>query len=214
MNRFSADIRLRVFLPAILALVAALAACGTDDGPGSGSDGDDSRFVIESTATFSSANLKSLGWKEQKDFVLEYPESIEAKWGFLNTKELGILVYPSAEVAKVQGLQAAKEQTATGEDGQAVGVIDRISCRDAQGQSAVKHRESGGAERDSTVVHVSFQSRPSGDTIEPRVCSNQFPTYTEFRILGNVVLLCEGEGRTGNDPSKNCRDLPDQLQGN
>lgn len=214
MNRSSVTSHRRILLPLMLLVAVALAACGTDDGsPASSGDSDGSQFIVESALTFSGDNLKSLGWKEQKDFVLEYPESVEAKWGYLNTKELGILVYPSAEIAQVQGLQAAKEQTATGADGQAEGVIDRISCRDAQGQSAVKMiepRRSTG----SDVIHISFQPEVSQDTIEPRVCSNKFPTYTEYRIIGNMVILCEGEGRTGDDPSKNCRELPDMLNGN
>ncbi len=204
-------LNLRWILPAIAVFALAAAACGTDDGSSGGSASEDtSRFVIESTTVFSSAELKSLGWKEQKDLLLEYPESIEAKWGFLNTKEVGILVYPSADLAKVHGLQAAQEQTATGEDGKATGEIDRISCRDAQGQSAVKQLDSS---RDSDIIHIGFKSEASQETFEPRVCSNKFPTYTEFRIIGNMVILCEGEGRSGDQPSKNCKDLPGQLQG-
>ena len=137
-----------------------------------------------------------------------FPESTAAKWGFINTKELGILVYPSAAIAQVQGAEAALAQTALGPDGKAVGIQDRITCRQAQGQSAVGLIDPADTDDTSKAFHVSFTS---DTTVEQRVCANKFPTYRDFRILGNIVLLCEGEGRTGDDASKNCKNLPGQL---
>lgn len=207
--------RWRALWPAILLFSFAVTACGTDGPPAASSgESDHSSFIIETTTIFSSSDLIELGWKVQKDFTLEYPESVEARWGFINAKELGVLVYPSAEIARTQGLESALEQIATGPDGQAVGEIDRISCRDAQGQSAVKQMDKPTYGDVPHMVKVGYQSEPAQDLVSPRVCSNKYPTYSEFRILGNMVLLCEGEGRTGNDPSNNCRDLPDELMGN
>ncbi len=209
----------RLALPLLIILMVLITACGTDDGSGANSDGSGSSaernpadFTIQTDVVFSIDDLKALGWKEQRDLLLDYPESTDAKWGFINTKELGVLVYPSAAIAQVQGAQAALEQTAIGPDGKAVGEQDRISCRQAQGQSAVGLMESeSGQDRDSSkAFHISFSS---DTTLEQRVCANKFPKYTEFRILGNMVLLCEGEGPTGDGASKNCKDLPDQLQG-
>jgi hypothetical protein len=206
--------RWKLLLPALIAVLFAMTACGSDDGAPAANDVDPAQFFVDSEKIFSSADMKAIGWKSQKDLLLEYPESTEATWGYLNTKEVAILVYPSAEVARVQGLAAAKAQTAVGEDGQATGEIDRISCRDAQGQSAVgllDVRESLG---DPHMVRVSFTKESSDTTFEPRVCSNKYPTYTDYRIIGNMVVLCEGEGRTGDEPSKNCQQLPAWLSGN
>lgn len=206
----------RLTLPAMLVIAFAMTACGSDDGsPASSSPNgaDTSRFVIESATIFTLDDVKSLGWKEQHDLLLAYPESTSVKWGFLNAKELGILVYPSAAVAQAQGLEAALAQTAVGPDGKAIGDIDRISCRQAQGQSAVSLIEKDYGFDDPYAVRVVFLPDVNGDAAGQRICANKFPTYRDFRILGNIVLLCEGEGRTGDEESKNCQALPGQLQG-
>lgn len=212
--------RWRLALPLMIVSMAIIAACGTDDssgsssnidGSGSSGERDASQFFVESEIIFTVDDLKSFGWKEQRDLLLEYPESTSAKWGFLNTKELGVLVYPSAAIAQVQGAEAALAQTALGPDGKAVGEQDRISCRQAQGQSAVGLLESDphDGSDSSRAFHVSFTS---DTTVEQRVCANKFPTYRDFRVIGNMVIMCEGEGRTGEESSKNCKDLPGKLK--
>jgi hypothetical protein len=213
MKSNSPTYRWLMIAPALLIALFALAACGSDNGGSAASDADPAQFFVDSTLTFSTENMKALGWKGQKDLLLVYPEAIEQKWGFLNTKEVGVLVYPSAEIARVQGLAAAQAQIAVGEDGEATGEIDRISCRDAQGQSAVGLLDVQASD-DPHIVKVSFTRESSDTTFEPRVCSNKFPTYIEYRIIGNMVVLCEGEGKSGNEPSTNCRDLPGWLTGN
>ncbi len=211
--------RWRLALPLMIVSMMLIAACGTDsDSPASSSNSDGSansdqrdasQFFVETTTVFTVDDLKALGWKEQRDLLLDYPESTAAKWGFINTKELGVLVYPSAAIAQVQGAEAALVQTALGPDGKAIGEQDRISCRQAQGQSAVGLMDSADSDDGSNAFHVSFSS---DTTVEQRVCANKFPKYRDFRIVGNIVLLCEGDGRTGDDASKNCKDLPGQLQ--
>jgi hypothetical protein len=204
----------RMLVPSLVVAIFALSACGSDDGAPAAGNEDPAQFFVDSEKIFSSADMKAIGWKSQKDLLLEYPKSTEATWGYLNTKEVAILVYPSAEVARVQGLASAKAQTAVGEDGQATGEIDRISCRDAQGQSAVGLLDAIEPAHDPHMVRVSFTKESSNTAFEPRVCSNKYPTYTDYRIIGNMVVLCEGEGRTGDEPSKNCEQLPTWLAGN
>ena len=209
----STRIRSLFVLPHLILAMVLIAACGTDDtSPAASGSGevDASQFIVQTDQVFAVDDLKSLGWKEQKELLLVYPESTDAKWGFYNTKELAILVYPSAAIAQVQGVEAALAQTAKGPDGKAIGEQDRISCRQAQGQSAVGLIEPEDTSDDSKAFHISFSP---DTTVEQRVCANKFPTYADFRIVGNIVILCEGEGRTGDEPSKNCKDLPDQLQG-
>lgn len=211
--------RWRLALPLMIVSIMLIAACGNDDGSvgsssntdgsGSSAERDASQFIVQSDVIFSIEDLVALGWKEQKDLLLEYPESTAAKWGFLNTKELGVLVYPSAAIAQVQGAEAALAQTALGPDGKAIGLQDRIFCRQTQGQSAVGLLDSSDESDGSNAFRVSFSSET---TVEQRVCANKFPTYRQFRILGNIVLLCEGEGPTGDAESKNCKDLPGQLK--
>ena len=211
--------RLRWFvLVAFLAALALAAACGTDDAPGSLFDRDkppDTEWVIATDLVFSEDDLKGLGWKPSRDFVHEYPGTTLSKWGFFKTREIGVLIYPTVAEAQEAGLVAAREQTATDEEGHAVGTIDRISCRQAQGQSAVQNLgehspKSGGLN--------SYIPEPSTETLgqdspfgTQRPCPNKFPTYSEFRVIGNIVVLCEADGREVSGESKICQGFPDLL---
>ena len=40
--------------------------------------------MVDSAMIFTEADLKTIGWKTQKDFLLDYPESTVFKWGLLN----------------------------------------------------------------------------------------------------------------------------------
>lgn len=211
--------RLRWFVLAAFSAVLALAlACGSDDAPGSLFDLDqksDAEWVIATDQVFSEDDLIGLGWKPSRDFVLEYPGATLSKWGFFKTREIGVLIYPTAAEAQEAGLKAAREQTATDEDGHAAGTIDRISCRAAQGQSAVQNR---GAQSPKSGGVGSYIPEPSTETLgqdspfaTQRPCPNKFPTYSEFRVIGNMVVMCEADGREVSGESKLCRDFPDLL---
>ncbi len=211
--------RLRWFVLAAFSAALALAvACGSDDAPGSLFDLDkppDAEWVIATDLVFSEDDLTGLGWKPSRDFVLEYPGTTISKWGFFKTREIGVLIYPTAAEAQEAGLKAAREQTATDENGHAVGTIDRISCRTAQGQSAVEHIDTASPKSAGVGSYI---PEPSTETLgqdspfaTQRPCPNKFPTYSEFRVIGNIVVLCEADGREVSGESKICRDFPGQL---
>ena len=160
-------------------------------------------------------DLKGLGWKPSRDFVLEYPGTTAAKWGFFKTREIGVLIYPTVAEAQDAGLTAARQQTATDEEGHALGTIDRISCRQAQGQSAVQNL---GIQSPKSGGVGSYIPEPSTEMLvqDPpfatqRPCPNKFPTYSEFRVIGNIVVLCEADGREVSGKSEICKDFPELL---
>ena len=44
--------------------------------------------MVDSAMIFTKADLKTIVWKAQKDFLLDYPGSIVFKWGLLNQTEV------------------------------------------------------------------------------------------------------------------------------
>lgn len=202
---------------ALLIAMAAVASCGSDD-PSVVSGGDDDEGspkvirVVESTQIFTEDDVKAIGWKPQKDLLLEYPGTTLAKWGFLNTKEVGVLIYSTAEEARTLGIVAADTQTFRRvEDDQAPDEgIDRISCRQAQGQSAVK-AITGVTSKAFSASYLDPDTGESDEVQGQGYCPNRYPTYNDYTVIGNLVMMCEGDGRTLIEPSTNCKELEGWL---
>ncbi len=218
MNRLLSISKFRLVLVSAVLLGTLAAACGTGDVSDltiGGTDDAPKRIrMIESAQIFTEDDMKSIGWKGQRDFILEYPGASVAKWGFLNQKEVGLLIYGSAEDAKTLGVTAAEGQTFRREpDGQAPDndSIDRISCRDAAGASAVKSITG----RTAKTFSASYLDPVIGESDESlaqsRVCSNRFPTYNDYTVIGNIVIMCESDDRNLTEPSTNCAKIKEWL---
>jgi hypothetical protein len=120
---------------------------------------------------YTEADLKAVGFKGQKNFILEYPGTSVAKWGFMNQTEVGLLIYDLAEDAQSLGVTAAESQTFRREgDGQTPDgdLTDRISCRDASGASAVK-ANTGFISKSFSASYLAPTSSESDDVM-PRGC--------------------------------------------
>jgi len=219
MNRFLKLPKIQLLLVSAFLLAAVAVACGSDGGGDGVAIGGSEEFpkrirVVESTVIFSEADVKAIGFKGQRDFIIEYPGTSVAKWGFMNQKEIGLLIYASAEDAKTLGVTAAEAQTFRREgDGQAPdgNLIDRISCRDKAGASAVKAETDNGSKAFSSSyldpeIGESESILPVGGA-----CSNRFPTYNDYTVIGNIVVMCEGDGRNLTEPSTNCEKIEEWL---
>lgn len=218
MKRFLRNSRLKFLLISALMMAIVAVACGSDGGEGvamGGSEDYPKRIrMIESISVFTEADMKAVGWKGQRDFILEYPGTSLAKWGFMNQKEVGLLIYASAEDASTLGVTAAEEQTfRREEDGQAPdgNLIDRISCRDAAGASAVKANTGF----TSKSFSASYLDPEIGETDDIQAvggaCSNRFPTYNDYTVIGNIVIMCESDDRNLTEPSTNCEKIEEWL---
>jgi len=217
-KRFLRNSRLKFLLISALMMAIVAVACGSDGGEGvamGGSEDYPKRIrMIESISVFTEADMKAVGWKGQRDFILEYPGTSLAKWGFMNQKEVGLLIYASAEDASTLGVTAAEEQTfRREEDGQAPdgNLIDRISCRDAAGASAVKANTGF----TSKSFSASYLDPEIGETDDIQAvggaCSNRFPTYNDYTVIGNIVIMCESDDRNLTEPSTNCEKIEEWL---
>ena len=78
----------------VIGLLAALAgvACGSDDAFVGDGENPKKIRIVESTTVFTEEDIRAIGWKPQRDFVLDYPGATTFKWGFLNSKEVGVLI--------------------------------------------------------------------------------------------------------------------------
>lgn len=203
---------------AVSAVLALSLACGSGDAPASLIDNagpSDSEWVIATEQVFSVDDLKGLGWKSSRDFVLEYPGTTVARWGFFKTREIGVLIYPSFTVAREAGLRAAREQTATDDEGYAVGTIDRITCRTGWSGEPVQNIDTTSPKTSGVGSYIpdpSTEALGPGSPFAPQAaCPYKFPTYSEFRVIGNVVVMCESDGRTVGRESKICNEFPELL---
>ncbi|MCH7982684.1 MAG: hypothetical protein IIC28_01815 [Chloroflexi bacterium] len=201
----------------LLVAVAAVAACGSDDSSvvaGGGGDPDNPKVIriVETDLIFTEDDVRALGWKPQRDLLIDYPGTTVAKWGFLNTKEVAVLIYATAEEAKTLGVEAANVQTFRRPgDGHAPDEgIDRISCRQAAGQSAVK-AITGAPSKASTASYLNPDPADSDRVEGQRYCPNRYPTYNDYTVIGNLVMMCEGDGRNLVEPSTNCKELEKWL---
>jgi len=209
-----------ILLILALLMAAVIMACGSDGGGDSGmvmggTDDFPKRIrIIESTTIFTEDDMKAVGWKGQRDFILEYPGTSLAKWGFMKQKEVGVLIYASAEDAKTLGVTAADEQTFRREgDGQAPDgdLIDRISCRDKAGASAVKANK-GVTSKSFSASYLDPEIGESDDIqTVGGACSNRYPTYNDYTVIGNLVLMCESDERNLTEPSTNCAKIEEWL---
>ena len=217
MNWFRTSSRVQVFTIIALLVAMATVACGSEDSSIVSSGDDDESTpkvirVVESTQIFTEDDVRALGWKPQRDLLLEYPGTTMAKWGFLNAKEVGVLIYSTPEEARTLGIEAANAQTfRRAEDDQAPDEgIDRISCRQAAGQSAVKAITGISSKAFSASYLEPDADAPEG--VEGQgYCPNRYPTYNDYTVIGNLVMMCESDARNLIEPSTNCKELEGWL---
>ena len=202
-------------------LIASIAvACGTSEDTSlvtSGRDDDapPQRIrMVESTQIFTEDDVRAIGWKGQRDFVLDYPGATTFKWGYMNQTEVGVLIYASAEDAKTLGVAAAADQTfrrASDNQARDGDLTDRISCRRPVGSSAVK-ANTAFPSKSFSASYLEPNSDRSDDAL-PATCTTRFPTYNDYTVVGNVVFMCEGDEGNLLDPSTNCEKVADWLTG-
>ncbi len=219
MNRFLLNTRVQLLLISALLIAVVAVACGTAEDESlvaSDGEGDTEQRVrmVESIQVFTEDDVTAIGWKGQRDFVLDYPGATTFKWGYMNQTEVGVLIYASAEDAKTLGVAAAIDQTFRREsDNQARDgdLTDRISCRRPVGSSAVK-ANTAFPSKSFSASYLEPKSDRSDDVL-PATCTTRFPTYNDYTVVGNVVFMCEGDEGNLLDPSTNCEKVAGWLTG-
>jgi hypothetical protein len=216
MVRAKKMLRTQLFLVSAIFIALIAVACGSDDASLVAAGGEEvtQRIrMVESTQIFTEDDVSAIGWKGQKDFVLDYPGATTFKWGYMNQTEVGILIYASAEDAKTLGVAAANDQTFRREsDNQARDgeFTDRISCRFAVGSRATK----ADIAFPSKSFSASYLEPSNDDSYElraARACTTRYPTYNDYTVIGNLVFMCEGDESRLLEPSTNCEKVAEWL---
>jgi hypothetical protein len=217
MNRFLLISRVQLLLISAMLIAVVAVACGSaEDDSLVAAGGEETQRIrmIESTQIFTEDDVKAIGWKGQKDFILDYPGATTFKWGYMNQTEVGVLIYATAEEAKTLGVAAAADQTFRREsDNQARDgdLTDRISCRRPVGSSAVK-ANTGFPSKSFSASYLDPEIGESEDIQGVgQACTTRFPTYNDYTVVGNVVFMCEGDEGNLLDPSTNCAKVSEWL---
>ena len=92
---------MRVYLSLTLAFLLVLSCSNSSDEP----------LQIDTIYTMNDASKMGIKNLMKNDFITEFPEATDAKWGFWKGREVAIIRYESIENARSLGQTAAEEQT-------------------------------------------------------------------------------------------------------
>jgi hypothetical protein len=168
------------------AFLIAVLACGTD---GSSSEEFQQVVTFERVLTFD--DFTAIGFKPSKEYDVDgLTDALEARKGFWGVDpykraQYEIRFYPSHEIARSSG--AAFAIAGTGDEFEA-------TRREQAWESGVKDR---------------WRARGVTDTSSPGSVQAPGPTYGDYAIFGNVIMLCEG--LNSEQSLDNCEALEDAL---
>ena len=160
-------------LPVCISIFAVFALVATSCGSG-GSDIEDFVQIRTAPANYTIDDLKEIGFKANKQYDVEgLPDGLDAWKGFwgldpYSRHDYEIRFYASHEIAVASGQALAIE--ATGDEFKA--------SRDNQIWTA--------------GVRDRWQTRGVTDVSSPGSRQSPGPTYQDWAIVGNMVILCDG----------------------
>jgi len=158
----------------------------------------------ESNKIYTMDDMSSVGFKVKKDFSTEFPNSIEAKWGFHKGRDVAVVRYPSIELAKSSGLTSGIEQTElieVVEKNIAYGAkVERTECRGTaqnkpNSSDVYKSYPRGSIGKENLLLINKLKFYEDTETLTKRPshepCVRREPMYTEFIIFGNLLIMAE-----------------------
>jgi hypothetical protein len=156
---------------------------------------------------YSMEDLAITGIKIKKGFQTEFPEATHAKWGFLKGREVAVFRYPTIELANTLGKTAGEEQT------EEIEVVEKniahgpkVEKTECRGHKANKPNSSdvyklniklnSNSQFSNTFIINKaklFEDQMNLFPLKPSwmECVRRAPMYTEFIIVGNLVILSE-----------------------
>ncbi|NQW17114.1 MAG: hypothetical protein HQ478_06465 [Chloroflexi bacterium] len=169
----------------------AAVACGSSDSGGAAAE--QFQQVSPFDTVFTLESLKDIGFKASKEYDVEgLTDATEAWNGFWGTDpydraEYEVRFYPSHEEAVTSGTSFAI--AGTGDEFEA-------TRREQVWESGVKDR---------------WQTRGTTDVSSPLSRQAPGPTYPNYAIFGNLVILCDG--LDDEQAFKNCAELESAVSG-
>ena len=175
----------------ILLLAAALSTAVVACGGGSGSSGDQFQQVKPFGTVLTIESLEAVGFKASKQYDVEgLTGAVDAWLGFWrpsgsDPKDFEVRFYPSHEAAVSSGTAQAVEGT---------GDEFEETRRNPTWESGVKDR---------------WRSRGVTDVSSPGSRQAPGPSYPDYAIFGNIIMLCEG--LSVEQAFEHCEGLEDAL---
>ena len=184
---------------------------------------------IQVDTAYSIEDVIAAGIKVKNDLKTEFPQATDAKWGFLDGREVAVIRYPTAEIARTSGKTAAQEQTQ---------FIEIVEKNIAHGPKVEKTKCRGlKSNRYGFNNKMNFGSNPEIgfgnililnklkifeneiNLILPgrAVCVRREPLYSDFIIHGNLVFLGEplmkdyGQGQMIESAEKTIKFLEEEV---
>ncbi|MBI4218817.1 MAG: hypothetical protein HY682_01650 [Chloroflexi bacterium] len=204
----------------LLIVVPVVVACG---GP---AEAVDESSQAAAARVYALTDLAGIGWKQKGEFATTFEGAQESAWGFLDGREVAVIVYPDLAQARSVGAGVGKSQTEVTVDGVYAPGVERTKCA-GFGNYRTPYRVEpasaragcgialstdglGSSEKCAIAIAASLERsrRTSGVTAQP-VCPKRIPTYVEFVIEGNLVILCEPRSNTEVD----CAGVAKRLRG-
>ena len=181
--------------------------------------------VEEVTKIYSMDDVGVTGIKMKGDFKTDFPESTNAKWGFLKGREIAVIRYPTIEYAKTFGKIAGEEQTEfieVLEKNIAHGSkVEKTKCRghksNRYGFNNKLDLDSGYGLENTWIINKSELFENEIDIPPKKVCVVREPLYTDFIIHGNLVILGEplmkdyGQGQVTESSEKTIKFLEETV---
>ncbi len=177
---------------------------------------------LESNKVYSVEDIKSTGIKIQGKFETDFPESIESSWAYYKGREVGILMYPSLDLANTKGKIAAEEQTElieVIEKNIAFGrKVEKTACR-GYGDIVLENQKLSedissnlGMGNTFIINKLKIFNDDKVEYLDKEIsCPRREPLYTEYIIYGNIVFLIEPLRTSGEDSKKFLENLVSKL---
>jgi hypothetical protein len=191
----------------LLAVPLLLASCGGPEAE-TGAQPVGAAVQAVSDRGYALDDVIALGWKQKGGFTRIFEGAQESVWGFLDAREVAVVVYPTGAIARDLGTAAGTSQTELTAEGRYGPNVERMKCA-GFGNYRTPYRLApppanagcgpallpgglGSSEKCALKLAPFLDGREAGESwgALPE-CPKRIPTYAEFVIEGNLLLLCE-----------------------
>ena len=162
---------------------------------------------LQSNKVYSIEEVKTVGIKIKGKFKTNFPDATESSWGFYKGRDVAVLRYETLELANTAGALAGREQT------EQIEVVEKniahgpkVEKTECRGHTQNKPNSSdvyklniklnSNSQFSNTFIINKaklFEDQMDLFPLKPSwmECVRRAPMYTEFIIIGNLVILSE-----------------------
>ncbi|MBH59785.1 MAG: hypothetical protein CL907_01200 [Dehalococcoidia bacterium] len=161
--------------------------------------------IIEVDTIYSLNNIELAGLKIKGDLETEFEEATDSKWGFVKGREVAVIRYETAEIARDLGEISGKEQTefiAIVEKNIAHGPkVEKTKCRGFKSNRyGFNNKMNINSDNEIGFGNILILNKlkifedeiySGNEESVGKPCVRREPLYSDFVIHGNLVILAE-----------------------